>query len=223
MLFKIPGLAVLALCLATAPALAQAPKAEVGVLLGWTFADGASGNPIKALDGNTYNRADPKDSFSWGLDVGVFAGPNLQVGFLFGQQMSTLTVGGTKTTEIGDMTVNTYHPYVAYNLGESDAHVRPYLSLGLGATQYSSVDFTRANGTAATVAGETQFSTTWGAGVKIYPNPKVGLRMGVQWTPTYIKSDYAGTWCDPYWGCYVLSDAQYANQWQFNGGLTFRF
>ena len=49
------------------------------------------------------------------------------------------------------------------------------------------------------------------------------LRVGIQWTPTYIKTDSAGWWCDPYWGCYVVGDAQYANQFQFNGGLTLRF
>jgi len=82
---------------------------------------------------------------------------------------------------------------------------------------------TDANGAARGTASETQFSTTWGAGVKIFPSPNVGVRFGAQWTPTYIKTDAAGYWCDPYWGCYVVGDAQYANQFQFNGGLTIRF
>ena len=71
--------------------------------------------------------------------------------------------------------------------------------------------------------GETQFSTTWGAGVKLFPAPNFGVRFGMQWTPTYIKSDPGGYWCDPYWGCYMVGDAQYSHQFQFNGGVTFRF
>jgi hypothetical protein len=38
-----------------------------------------------------------------------------------------------------------------------------------------------------------------------------------------FKSDAAGWWCDPYWGCYVVGNAQYSNQFEFTGGLTFKF
>ena len=47
--------------------------------------------------------------------------------------------------------------------------------------------------------------------------------VGVRATPAYIKSDAAGYWCDPYWGCYLVGNAQYANQIELNGGITFRF
>jgi opacity protein-like surface antigen len=159
----------------------------------------------------------------WGFMVGVNATDNFEVGFMFGQQMSTLRVEGTATRDIGDFNVNTYHPYFAYNFGESDATARPYILLGLGATNYSGVSFTRANGTTADIGSETQFSGTLGAGVKAFPSPNVGVRFGIQWTPTYIKSDPGGWWCDPYWGCYLVGDAQYSNQFSFNGGVTFRF
>ena len=73
------------------------------------------------------------------------------------------------------------------------------------------------------IPGETQFSTTWAAGVKLFPNPHVGVRLAMEWTPTYIKTDSVGWWCDPYWGCYLVGNAQYSNQFQFNGGVTVRF
>ena len=173
--------------------------------------------------GGVFDRIDPKDSFKWGLGVGVLATDNAEVGFLFGQQMTTLQAGGTSTKDIGDMNVNTYHGYFGYNFGDADAKVRPYVMGGMGATNFSSVDFTRANGQPGSTASETQFSTTWGAGVKVYPSPNVGARFGLQWTPTYIKSDAAGWWCDPYWGCYLVGSAKYSNQWDLGGGITFRF
>jgi opacity protein-like surface antigen len=101
--------------------------------------------------------------------------------------------------------------------------VRPYIFGGLGATNFSSVDYKRVNGVTGTIAGETQFSTTWGAGVKAYPSPNFGIRFGAQWTPTYIKTDSAGWWCDPWWGCYVVGNAQYSNQFELGGGVMFRF
>ena len=112
---------------------------------------------------------------------------------------------------------------MAFNAAAPDAPVRPYLMIGFGATNYGSVDFTRGNGVAASTGSETQFSTTWGAGVKLFGSGNVGGRVGLQWTPTYIKTDSEGWWCDPYWGCYVVGDAQYSNQFQLQGGITFRF
>jgi opacity protein-like surface antigen len=216
-------LAMLTAFALTTPALAQDKRGEVSVLAGWTFSDGVSGDPILAGDGNRYDRVDPKDSFKWGFDVGVHTSDNVQVGFLFGQQLSQLTFGGTATTEVGDLTINTYHGYIAYNFGERDAPMRPYAMVGLGATNFASVDFSTPGGRVGTTGSETQFSTTWGAGVKFFRSGNVGARAGIQWTPTYIKSDAAGWWCDPYWGCYLTGNAQYSNQWDFSGGVTFRF
>jgi hypothetical protein len=39
---------------------------------------------------------------------------------------------------------------------------------------------------------------------------------------TSIKSNAAGWWCDPYWGCYVIEDVQYSSQFQLSSGVTFR-
>jgi hypothetical protein len=94
---------------------------------------------------------------------------------------------------------------------------------GLGATQYGSVSYTNIANQAREIDGFSAFSTTWGAGVKGYGSGALGFKAGIQWTPTYLKSDAAGWWCDPYWGCYVIGDAQYGNQWTLNGGLLLRF
>ena len=207
MLKRIAWQVALATVVMASPALAQEKRVEVSVLLGWTFADGVEGQSVATPSG-VFDRIDPKDSFKWGLGFGVLATENAEVGFLFGQQMTTLQAGGTSTVDIGDSTISTYHGYFGYNWGDSDATARPYALIGLGATNYGGVDFTRANGQPGTIGSETQFSTTWGAGVKFFPSPSVGARVGIHWTPTYIKSDAAGYWCDPYWGCYMVGDAQ---------------
>ena len=222
MLKRIAWQVALATVVMVSPALAQQKRVEVSFLAGWTFADGVDGQSVVTPSG-IFDRVDPKDSFKWGFDVGVLAGDNAEVGFLFGQQKTTLQVSGTTTVDVGDSTISTYHGYFGYNFGESDAKVRPYALIGLGATNYGGVDFTRANGQTGTIGSETQFSTTWGAGVKFFPSPSVGARIGIHWTPTYIKSDAEGYWCDPYWGCYLVGDAQYSNQWDIGGGITFRF
>ena len=205
-----------------APALAQSPRVEVTVLGGWTFSDGVSGDPTLSGDGNIYDRVDPKDSASFGVGVGILATDNAEVGFLWGYQPSTLLISGTNEKELGDLTVSTYHGYFAYNYGDTDAMIRPFVFGGLGATNFSSLDVKIGN-QIRTISGETQFSTTWGGGVKILPSPRLGLRIAARFTPTYIKSDAGGWWCDPYWGCYLVGDAQYSNQFELSGGVSFRF
>jgi outer membrane protein W len=205
------------------PAVASAQaRVEVSGIAAWTLSDGVEGDGIRALDGNIYDAIDIKDSFSWGFGVGFNVSETAEVGFLFNQQMSTLRVQGTNTVDVGDMNVTSYHPYFAYNFGESDATVRPFILLGLGATSYASVPFTRP-GFSGETGGDTQFSTTWAAGVKYFASPNVGVRLSATWTPTYITTESGGWWCDPYWGCYVVGDSKYANQFHFNGGITFRF
>src|SRR5262245_5467998 len=206
-----------------APAFAQERRAEVSVLVGWALSEGVDGDPILAGDGNIYNRVDPKSAFKWGLSGGLLATEETEVGFQFGRQRSTLRASGTNRVDVGDMNVDTYHGYFAYNFAHPADLIRPYIMGGLGATHFSAVDFTRGNGLPGTIGGVTRFSTTWGGGVKIYPTPNVGARFGVQWTPTRVKSDAVGWWCDPFWGCWVVGNAEYSHQFDFSGGITFRF
>jgi len=211
-----------AILLATSTAAwAQSPRVEVAGLFGYSLTDGVSGDPFKAADGNTYDRIDPKDSMSFGLSFGYFVTPKAQVGFLWTRQPTTLEVSGTTVKEIADINIDGYYGFIAYHFGDEEAVIRPYVMGGVGATNYGGFTAQGPTGT-VTASGNTQFASTWGVGVKLYPSPHVGLQAGMQWTPTYIKSDAAGWWCGWY-GCYVVADAQYSNQIQFLGGITFRF
>ena len=222
MLSRVAVVASFVACVASA-SWAQESRVEIGVTAGWTFSDGVTGEAVPGGDGEFYDAIEPDDAFSYSIDLGIFVTENIQVGGLFSQQKSKMLITGTASRDLGDWSVDNYHGVFTYNFGDSDATARPYLFGGAGATRYSSISFTGVTGEAREIGGETQFSTTWGAGVKIYPSRSVGIKLGVRWTPTYIKSDAEGWWCDPYWGCYVVGDAQYSNQFEFSGGLSFRF
>jgi hypothetical protein len=225
MIKKLVGTTALVTALLAQPAFAQDKRGEIGALFGWTFSDGVdTQSTVVGPNGKFFNRIDPKDSFKWGLFGAGFVGENAEIGFMFTQQMSTLQIDGSSLIDVGDLKVNNYHGTFGYNLGDSDATVRPYFFGGLGATQFGEVTYTKlVGGGTGKTGGDTQFSTTWGLGVKVYPSPSVGFRVGVQWTPTYIRSDAGGYWCDPYWGCYMTGDPKYSNQWDLGGGISFRF
>lgn len=216
-------LLALVAALAAPAARAQSSRIEISGNAGWTLSDGVSGDPVVAGDGNVYNRLDPKDAFSFGFTLGYFLSENAEIEFQWDRQQSKLTAGGVNTLEIADMNVDTYHGVFSYNLGDEDDVARPFVFGGLGFTRYGSISFTDFEGRARSIDGQSKFSTTWGAGIKVYPGRSAGLRLGVRWTPTYIKSDAAGWWCDPWWGCYVVGNAQYSNQFEFSGGVTLRF
>ena len=206
-------LTAMALGLVAVTARAQEPRVEISGTAGWTFSDGVN---VGGIDDSPI-RVDPKDAFSWGARLGFNLNENTEVGFLFNMQDTDLEASGLVNRSV-PQTIYNYHGYFAYNFGDTDAAVRPYFLGGLGATQYGSLDTA-----AGSIGGETQFSSTWALGLKMMPSPRFGIRLETRWTPTYIKTDPEGYWCDPYWGCFTVADAEYANQYELSAGITLRF
>ena len=207
---------VIALLASAAPGFSQGKRVEVNPFFGYSMSDGVTIDPI-AIGGEVYDAVNVKSGTSYGVSFGVFVNENFEIGFLYSRQDSKLEGEGTTTTEFATMPVSNYHGIFTYNFGDGDSPARPFLFGGIGATAYSPAD---ANG--ESIDAESRLSSTWGAGVKLYPNPSIGFSVMARWTPTYIKSDPAGYWCGWY-GCYVVGDTQYSNQFELSGGLSFRF
>ena len=204
---------------------AWAQRVEVSFKGGYTASEGVT-SADRALVGAQYNAIEPVSGGAFHLTFGVYLTENVQAEFLWGQQSSKLQADGPfGSTEVSKMTINNYMVNFVQNWGASDSKIRPYAFGGLGATNYSIGDLLidRPAGTQNAVDGSTKFSTNWGGGVKFYFSKNVGASVGLRWTPTYIKSDPAGVWCDPWYGCWQLVDNQYSHQFETAFGLNFRF
>jgi hypothetical protein len=203
----------------------SAQRFEASFNAGYTTSEGVKFNESALVPG--YNEINLKDGGSFSLTAGVYASPNALIEFMYARQSSEITARGNLASApertISKMNIDNYHVNFVYNWGESDAKLRPYAYVGLGATNYSPSGGVLVGAPGRTLEGNAQFSTTWGAGVKYYVAPSIGLKAGMRWTPTYIKSDPAGYWCDPFYGCWALSDPDYSHQFEFTGGITFRF
>lgn len=199
----------------------EAQVIEIGGHAGYTLTEGIEFNGLQGLDGNTYTSAEPTDAFSWGLTIGARMAQGYGIGFLYDRQESELEISGPLVRKnLGSMAIDNYHGVMSfdYPMPQNPA-VAAFLFFGLGATHYAGVTVNNTE-----TAGETQFSTTWGGGFKFRPGEgPVGFRAAIRWTPTYIKSDAGGVWCDPYWGCSSYSDPDYSHQVEFAGGLTYMF
>ncbi len=208
---------------ASAPAQDARKKLELSGTGGWTYSDGVGGSGITVPKVGTFDRIDPENAYSWGVRVGFLLSHNAEFGVLFNQQSTELDISGTAIIALGSLRLRNYHGYFAYNLRGADAVVRPYILFGFGAAQYAPSNVS-GGGVTRDIPGNKKFSGTTALGLKLFPNNGTfGIRLEGRWTPTRIKSNAAGWWCDPYWGCYVISDAQYSNQVELSGGITVRF
>jgi opacity protein-like surface antigen len=219
-------IAIILAALLTVPAAASAQQVEASVNVGYSASDGFTTSP-RPLLGVTYDEIKAASGPTLGFTFGVFFSDRSEFEFVFNRQTSELRAGGPGTvdTPVADLTIYNYHGNFVYNWGERDGMIRPYIFGGLGATQYTfgQMLVPTPAGSTESIPGETRFSTNWGGGVKAYFTPSVGARLGVRWTPTYIKSDPAGMWCDPFYGCWQAVNTQYANQFDMTVGLTVRF
>jgi outer membrane protein with beta-barrel domain len=207
---------------------ASAQEIEASVQGGYTFSEGIVASEQRQILGLRYDSLDVTSGGSFGFTIGAFVGPNFELEFLWDRQFSTVQISNpAPDLTLADQNVDNYHGNFVYNWGELDAKVRPFFFGGLRATHYSPGDYDAGipNGASlARISSHTKFSSTWGGGVKVYASPHVGIKGTARWTPTYIKSDSGGVWCDPFYPtCWVLADPDYSNQFQFSGGVTFRF
>jgi opacity protein-like surface antigen len=201
---------------------ASAQRVEASVGVGYSASEGISLDN-RPLLGQVYDTLAVDSGATFNLTFGVFATEQAEVEFLFSRQNSRLQGDGPGgKLPISELAVYNYMFNFVYNWGSRDAKVRPYLFGGLGATNYSFGDNLLV-GSTGNIGGESRFSTNWGGGVKFYFTPNVGAKVGLRWTPTLIKSDPAGVWCDPFYGCWTLVDNDYSNQFETSGGITFRF
>lgn len=81
---------------------------------------------------------------------------------------------------------------------------------------------TVANAKVAGISSETRFSFNVGAGFEKWINDRVGIRLTAKWFLTYINQKLS--WFVDWWGfVYLVPENQYMTQWDFTGGLVFRF
>ena len=201
----------------------SAQRAEVSFSAGYTLSEGISVEE-RLIAGVVADKAEVNSGASFNFTGGVYVSPSTLIEFLYGRQSSKLTAEGVGKVDVADLKVDNYHVNFVYHWGDSDAKVRPFAFGGLGATSYRfGTAFIIPPGGTGNLGSETKFSTTWGGGVKFFATPNIGIKATARWTPTYVKSGSAGVWCDPWYGCWVLPDPDYSNQFDISGGITFRF
>jgi len=210
---------LLAIVVLAAPLAAQSGKLEFSPFAGYSLSDGFETGTI-TVGTTAYKGISFEDGLSFGASLGYYVNPVTEIEFMWSRQQSKLQgdlVNGGKK-DFMDVAIDNYHVNFVYNMYNDRHKMRPFFLFGLGATVFYPGDYQ-----GASPGNESYFSGKLGAGLKYAMNKSMGVRLQMNWTPTYITSTNGGYWCDPYWGCWTVGDAQYENQFGFTAGLNWRF
>jgi len=173
---------------------------------------------ISAAVSLKYNALRVSDGFAYGLSVGFRLSPNATVEAQWARTDSKLEGLSPNPAfpaiSLFNLFEDQVHANFLYYFGDPQGIVRPFFVSGLGVTI--------ANPRGMEVSGETRFSFNIGLGFEKMFNDRVGVRLQGKWYPTYINSQLQ--WFVDWWGfAYLVPVNQYMTQWEFTGGLVFRF
>jgi Outer membrane protein beta-barrel domain len=220
-------IAIVTICSTLVAVPVWAQRTEGSVSIGYGVNDGIS-SESRFLFGGFYDTAGIDDGTSYNLTLGVYATREIEFEFLFARQDADLSADGPDgTLALNRTAVYNYMGNVVYNWGDEDSVLRPFVFGGLGATHYSFGEFLFPQPLQARRFriddSETRFSSSIGGGLKFYFTRYVGAKVAVRVTPTYVTSTPGGVWCDPYYGCWPITDDHYSTQFDTSVGVTFRF
>ena len=149
-----------------------------------------------------------KGGFAWGFAATHFFSPRLGAELSWVQQetgVSLSTSSGSAT--LFDMKLAQLHGGLVYQFGSEEARLKPFVSVGLGASFLSARD----------MDGETKLSIGLGAGLRWLPRKSIGARFQARYNPTYLN-DSSSDYCDPFGFC-----QSWLHQFELTGGVVLRF
>ena len=156
-----------------------------------------------------------ENSADYGGDFDYSIWPNFQGEFMFVHQPTDIDehfiTGGQSF--LTSASINNYEFNFAYDLKSPEAKMKPFISAGLGFTNWRPTSILPVN--------SNTFSYNIGGGVKYFFTDHVGLRAEVRWIPSRTTSEPALE-CG-YYGCGTVLVSSHAQQGMVNGGIIFRF
>jgi hypothetical protein len=172
------------------------------------------------LSTTQFKRLEAGNGLSYGATVGYLLGEHYGAEFQWNRnetQVHAQSIFNVPSVKLFNMTQDQYLGNFLLHLTPREAHLRPYVSFGLGANNISA----NTHG----VGSSTRFTFALGGGAKYYMGRHLGLRAQLQWVPTYLGStNNGGYWCDPFWGgCWVVGNQHYLHSFNIGGGVTLRF
>jgi hypothetical protein len=178
------------------------------------FAAYRVGGSFEERDGTS--RVELNDSNAEGFMFNIKANPNGQYELLYSRQRTNADTQGFLVNDPTiDMDVEHFQVGGTY-LFDGD-NTRPFIALTLGLSQI--------NPELPGTDSENFFSASFGAGVQLNANKRLGVRLEARALTTFVDSD-SDIFCSSINGvgsCLIEVDARTFTQWEARAGLVFRF
>jgi outer membrane protein W len=208
----VAALAVFAVALTARPAAAQEGRFELTPMIGYRIM-----SDITDTDTASYAKLEFSNPATFGLAAGWNLRRDTAVELYYNYASSDVTAvprsglvqQRTFNVKVHDILVNGLY---MFNTGNDK--FRPFMELGLGAAIVAPDN---------NLESLTRFAFSLGGGIKYYTSDRIGFRGEVRWLPVYLYSTEGGTWCDPFYGCYYVSNDHLLSMWDFKAGIIFRF
>ncbi len=203
------------LVLGTTAAWAQG-RFEITPFVGYRTTGSFSGGQLDYTDFHI------KDGLAYGVSVGYAFSPLFTLEFQWSRSDSSITAHGPTlaSTKLADATTDVYHGNFLFFFRPVEYKLRPFFVFGLGATVVNPKNATI--GANPNPGAASRFSWNLGLGAQYQATNRIGLRLQARWLPCYINSSSA--WFIDWWGYpWLVPVSNYMNQFEFTGGLTFRF
>ena len=208
---KITFFSIAALLLFVASASAQ--NVEVTAYVGGQINGGYN------FSTSLFHRLEVGNSVNYGIIAGYLLGEHGSVEFQWNRSSSDTRaqpIGPGPSVFLFSLTQNEYMGNYLFHFTDREAHMRPFLLFGLGASTL--------NPDVHGVGGSTRFTFSLGGGAKYNLSKHFGLRGQMKWSPTYLTTTNGGYWCDPFWGgCWLVGNNHYLHEFDITGGITARF
>jgi hypothetical protein len=195
--------------LAAVPARADGPRFEFTPFVGYRVGGGFD---VEDDDGNDRG-VDLDNGGGWGVDLGIYRDPNSFYELLYSTQEASVD---SSDPELRGVDVTTQYYHVGGTLLFADERwAVPWLSLTIGATEFSADGFD----------SETKFSASLGGGLRLPFSDNFAATLGLRGYLTFVDSDtdllcYSGPTSG---GCLLKSEGSSFIQGEASLGLTLRF
>ena len=167
-----------------------------------------------------FRRIDVQNGTNYGLAAGYLRGDYFGLEFMWAyNKADTLAqpAGGGSSVRVFTLDTNQYIGNVLVHFARREKSVRPFLMLGMGATNLHPAR-------QGVSSSSTRLVGDLGGGVKYNFSRRLGLRFQAKWSPAYLATTRVGYWCDPVWGgCWAVGDDHYLNEFDATAGVTLRF
>jgi hypothetical protein len=197
---------------ATVPARAPERRFEITAMGGYRIE-----GDLTTKSGAPYSHTsfDDAPTFGIALDYALGSIVDAEVQYSYASLTGTAFAvdHGTPNLEV-EMRTSDILFSLLYSFPTSSGRLRPFLGIGVG---FTSRDQGPQLGTS------TRWSMSFSGGLRAYLSDRFGLRFQARWIPAYLYDLPGGYWYCPGGICVWSSNSKFLQQFDFQGGVIFRF